>query len=82
MDELSDADKITVSRARKIQKFLSQPFFVAQQFTGTPGVYSKLPETVADFKRIIDGELDSVPEVFFMYKASIAEVLKTYEATK
>ena len=67
MDELSDEDKITVARARKIQKFLSQPFFVAEQFTGTPGVYVKLEDTIRGFKGIIDGEYDDLPEnAFFM----------------
>lgn len=74
MEELSDEDKITVSRARKIQKFLSQPFFVAEQFTGTPGKYVKLEDTIKGFKMIIDGELDDVPEQDFYMKGSIAEV--------
>lgn len=82
MDELSEEDKRTVARARRIQKFLSQPFFVAEQFTGTPGVYAKLSETVAGFKKIIDGEMDSIPENFFMYKASIDDVVKAFEESK
>ena len=82
MDELSEEDKLTVARARRIQKFLSQPFFVAEQFTGTPGVYAKLSDTVTGFKKIIDGELDEVPENFFMYKESIDAVLAAYEASK
>ena len=79
MDELSDEDKLSVSRARKIQRFFSQPFFVAEQFTGTPGVYAKRDDTVRGFKMIIDGELDHVPERFFMYKGSIDEVVSAFE---
>ncbi|MBW7954314.1 F0F1 ATP synthase subunit beta [Candidatus Gracilibacteria bacterium] len=78
MDELSEDDKLTVSRARKIQKFLSQPFFVAEQFTGTPGVYAKLSDTVSGFKRIIEGEVDYVGEGYFMYKASLDDVIEAY----
>jgi F-type H+/Na+-transporting ATPase subunit beta len=74
MEELSDDDKITVSRARKIQKFLSQPFFVAEQFTGTPGTYVKLSDTVKGFKMILDGELDNVAEQEFYMKGDITEV--------
>lgn len=76
MEELSDEDKLTVTRARKIQKFLSQPFFVAEQFTGTPGVYVKREDTVAGFKAILDGELDDVPEQDFYMKGSIEDVKK------
>jgi len=79
MDELSDDDKLTVSRARKIQKFLSQPFFVAEQFTWTPWVYAKLSDTVSGFKQIIDWELDNVPENYFLYKASISDVLGAFD---
>ena len=79
MDELSEEDKLTVSRARKIQKFLSQPFFVAEQFTGTPWVYAKLSDTVSGFKKIIDWEVDYVWEWYFMYKASIDDVVTAYE---
>jgi len=82
MDELSEEDKKTVARARRIQKFLSQPFFVAEQFTGTPGVYAKLSDTVAGFRKIIDGEMDEVPENFFMYKSGIDEVIAAFEASK
>ena len=60
MDELSDEDKAVVNRARRIERFLSQPFFVAEVFTGTPGKYVKLEDTVAGFKRIVDGELDDL----------------------
>ncbi len=79
MDELSDEDKKTVSRARKIQKFLSQPFFVAEQFTGAPGVYVKLSDTVQSFKEILDGKHDDVPEQAFYMKAGIDSVLKSLE---
>ncbi|MDP2090485.1 MAG: F0F1 ATP synthase subunit beta [Candidatus Gracilibacteria bacterium] len=79
MDELSEEDKQTVNRARKIQKFLSQPFFVAEQFTGTPGVYAKLSDTVSGFKTIIDGGVDHVSENYFMYKASISDVVAAFE---
>ena len=74
MEELSDEDKITVSRARKIQKFLSQPFFVAEQFTGASGKYVKLPDTVKGFKMILDGKLDNVGEQEFYMKGDISEV--------
>lgn len=79
MDELSEEDKMTVTRARKIQKFLSQPFFVAEQFTGTPWVYVPLKDTVEWFKQIIDWKLDHIPESFFMYKAGIDKVIEAYE---
>jgi F-type H+-transporting ATPase subunit beta len=62
MDELSDEDKAVVGRARRIEKFLSQPFHVAEQFTGTPGTYVKLEDTIAGFKRIVEGEFDDLPE--------------------
>jgi len=76
MEELSDEDKIAVSRARKIQKFLSQPFFVAEQFTGTSGKYVKLEDTVKGFKMILDGEMDEVPEQEFYMKGNISEIKK------
>jgi F-type H+-transporting ATPase subunit beta len=82
MDELSEEDKKTVARARRIQKFLSQPFFVAEQFTGTPGVYAKLSDTVSGFRKIIDWEMDEIPEGFFMYKAGIDGVIAAFEASK
>lgn len=75
IDELSDEDKLTVARARKIQKFLTQPFFVAEQFTGTPGSYVKVEDTVKGFRMILDGELDHVSEQDFYMKGSIDEVL-------
>ncbi|KKR21631.1 MAG: ATP synthase subunit beta [Parcubacteria group bacterium GW2011_GWE2_39_37] len=76
MEELSDEDKVTVARARKIQKFLSQPFFVAEQFTGVPGKYVKLSDTIKGFKMILDGELDEVFEQDFYMKGDITEVMK------
>lgn len=76
MDELSEEDKITVSRARKIQKFLSQPFFVAETFTGTPGQYVSLKETIRGFKEILDGLHDDKPEQAFYMKGTIDEVAK------
>ena len=65
MDELSDEDKLTVHRARRVQRFLSQPFHVAEVFTGTPGAYVKLEETVRCFKDILDGKADDLPEQAF-----------------
>ncbi|WDL99473.1 F0F1 ATP synthase subunit beta [Alicyclobacillus sp. ALC3] len=79
MDELSDDDKLTVSRARKIQNFLSQPFFVAEQFTGAAGKYVPVKDTVRSFKDILEGKCDDIPEVLFRYRGSIDEV---YEAAK
>jgi len=76
MDELSEQDKITVARARKIEKFLSQPFFVAEQFTGTPGRYVKLEDTIRGFKGIIEGEYDSLPELAFSMVGTIEEVVE------
>ena len=76
MEELSDEDRVAVSRARKIQKFLSQPFFVAESFTGTPGKYVKLEDTVKGFKMILDGEMDEVGEQEFYMKGDISEVKK------
>lgn len=77
MDELSDDDKRTVARARKIQKFLSQPFSVAEVFTGTPGKYVRLEDTVRSFKGILDGTYDHIPEQAFYMKGSIEEVLES-----
>lgn len=74
MDELSDEDKTTVARARKIQRFLSQPMFVAEVFTGSPGKYVKIADTVKGFKEILDGKLDAIPEQDFYMKGSIEEV--------
>lgn len=76
MEELSDEDKILVTRARKIQKYLSQPFFVAEQFTGAPGKYVKLSDTIRGFKMLLDGELDEYSEQDFYMKGSIDEIIK------
>jgi len=76
LEELSDEDKLTVSRARKIQKFLSQPFFVAEAFTGSAGQYVPVKETIRGFKKILAGELDSVPEQNFYMKGAVDEVYK------
>ena len=76
MDELSDADKVTVNRARKIQKFFSQPFFVAEQFTGFAGQYVKKEDTIRSFKAIVDGECDDIPEQAFAYTGHIDDVRK------
>ena len=75
MEELSDEDKATVMRARKIQKFLSQPFFVAETFTGIPGKYVPLKETIRGFKMIIDGEMDAYPENAFFNVGTIDDVI-------
>lgn len=76
MDELSDEDKLTVYRARKIQKFFSQPFHVAEQFTGYEGRYVKIEDTVAGFKAILNGECDEIPEAYFSYAGTIDEVFE------
>jgi F-type H+-transporting ATPase subunit beta len=75
MDELSEEDKVVVARARKIQRFLSQPFHVAEQFTGIPGRYVELRDTVRGFREIVDGKHDDVPEQAFYMKGGIEEVL-------
>ena len=82
MDELSDEDKIIVARARKIQKFLSQPFFVAEAFTGSPGKYVTLKDTIRGFKGIIEGEFDDIPEQAFYMVGPIEEVLARAEKMK
>jgi len=76
MDELSDEDKITVARARKLQRFLSQPFHVAEQFTGTPGVYVRLEDTIRGFKEVLDGKHDALPEQAFYMVGTIEEVME------
>ena len=78
MDELSDEDKIIVSRARKVQRFLSQPFHVAEQFTGYQGKYVPLKDTVRSFQEIIAGKHDHIPESYFLFKGSIDEVVEAY----
>ncbi|HEX5066276.1 MAG TPA: F0F1 ATP synthase subunit beta [Myxococcota bacterium] len=75
MDELSEADKITVARARKLQRFLSQPFHVAEQFTGTPGAYVRLEETIRGFKEILEGKHDELPEQAFYMVGTIEEAV-------
>lgn len=82
MDELSDEDKKTVARARRIQKFLSQPFSVAEQFTGHPGKYVKLADTIKAFKGIVAGEYDHIPESCFYMCGGIEDVLANYEKVK
>ncbi len=76
MDELSEEDKLVVSRARKIQRFLSQPFHVAEVFTGTPGVFVRLEETIAGFKGIVEGEYDHLPEMAFYMVGTMEEALQ------
>ena len=82
MDELSEADKLVVSRARKIERFLSQPFFVAEVFTGSPGKYVELKDTIAGFQGILEGKYDSVPEMAFYMVGGIDEVLAKAEKMK
>lgn len=79
MDELSDEDKLVVNRARKIQRFLSQPFGVAEQFTGIPGKYLPLKETIRGFKEILEGKHDQIPESMFLMAGGIDEVVERYE---
>ena len=79
IEELSEEDKLTVARARKIQKFFSQPFFVAEQFTGIQGRYVKVEETINGFKRLVEGEFDDVPEQAFFMSGPIEEVLERAE---
>jgi len=79
MDELSDEDKLVVSRARKIQRFLSQPFHVAEVFTGTPGAYVPLKDTVRSFREILDGKHDNLPEAAFYMVGAIEEAVKKAE---
>ena len=76
VDELSDEDKLLVARARKIQKFLSQPFFVAEQFTGIPGKYIKLADTIRGFQEIVDGKHDELPEQAFYMQGTIEDVIE------
>jgi F-type H+-transporting ATPase subunit beta len=82
IDELSEDDKLTVARARKLQKFLSQPFHVAEQFTGMKGKYVKVADTVRSFKEVLDGKHDDIPEQAFYMKGSIEEVLEHAERLK
>ena len=82
MDELSDEDKLTVNRARKIQRFLGQPFSVASQFTGMDGKYVPIKETIRSFKEILEGKHDEIPEQMFLFCGSIDDVVAKYEASK
>ncbi|WP_024953855.1 F0F1 ATP synthase subunit beta [Sulfurospirillum arcachonense] len=82
MDELSEEDKVVVDRARKIERFLSQPFFVAEVFTGSPGKYVSLEESIAGFKGILDGKYDDLPEAAFYMSGGIEEVLEKAEKLK
>lgn len=82
MDELSDSDKLVVSRARKIQRFLSQPFSVAAQFTGMEGKYLPLKETIRGFKEILDGKHDEIPEQMFLFAGGIDEVVEKFEKSR
>ncbi|MBQ7306294.1 MAG: F0F1 ATP synthase subunit beta, partial [Clostridia bacterium] len=75
MDELSDEDKLLVGRARKIQRFLSQPFAVSEKFTGFPGVYVPVSETIRGFREIIEGKHDSLPESAFLFAGTIDDVV-------
>ena len=79
IDELSEDDKLTVSRARKIQKFLSQPFFVAQQFTGLDGKYVQIADTIRGFKEIVEGRHDEIPEQDFFNAGGIEDVLARFK---
>ncbi len=81
IDELSDEDKVTVQRARKIERFLSQPFHVAEAFTGTPGVYVPIAETVRSFRELLDGKHDDIPEGQFLLKGSIDSVLESHKGS-
>ena len=82
VDELSDSDKLVVNRARRAQRFLSQPFHVAEQFTGLPGVMVPLEETIRGFKMIMDGETDDIPEQAFLNVGTIEDVLEKAKQLK
>src|SRR6187200_2325608 len=82
IDELSDEDRVLVQRARRIERFLSQPFHVAEQFTGTPGVYVPIAETVRSFREVLDGKHDDLPESAFFLKGSIDEVVEAAKGSK
>ena len=78
MEELSEEDKLTVARARKLQRFLSQPFYVAEQFTGMAGKYVPLKETIRGFKEILEGRHDEIPESMFLFAGGIDDVTEKY----
>ena len=82
MDELSEEDKLVVARARKIQRFLSQPFFVAEVFTNSPGKFVSIKDTVRGFKGILEGEYDDLPEQAFLMAGKIEEVVENAERLK
>ena len=82
MEELSDDDKIIVNRARRIRNFLSQPFTVAEAYTGLDGKYVKVKDTIRSFKAILSGEYDSYPESAFLFCGTIEDVVKKAEAMK
>jgi F-type H+-transporting ATPase subunit beta len=82
MEELSEDDKLLVARARKLQRFLSQPFHVAETFTGTPGKYVKLEETIKGFKEVVEGKHDNLPEQAFYMVGGIEEVIEKAEKLK
>jgi F-type H+-transporting ATPase subunit beta len=80
IEELSDEDRLTVQRARKVERFLSQPMFVAERFTGRPGKYVPVAETVKSFTRLLAGETDHIPEQFFFTQGTLDDVIAEYEA--
>ncbi|MBO5197691.1 MAG: F0F1 ATP synthase subunit beta, partial [Lachnospiraceae bacterium] len=80
MDELSEEEKLIVSRARKVQRFLSQPFNVAEQFTGLPGKYVPVAETIQGFSEILAGKHDEIPESYFLNAGNIDDVVERYRA--
>ena len=80
MDELSEEEKLIVSRARKVQRFLSQPFKVAEQFTGYEGKYVPIEETIQGFKEILDGKHDEIPESYFLNAGNIDDVVARFSA--
>ena len=82
MDELSEDEKMLVNRARKVQRFLSQPFNVAEQFTGLPGKYVQLSDTIQGFKEILDGKHDEIPEGYFLNAGSIDDVVTRYKESR
>lgn len=82
MEELSDEDKLIVGRARRIQRFLSQPTHVAEKFTGIPGIYVPLKETLRGFKAIVDGEMDQYPEAAFYNVGTLDDVIEKAEKLK
>jgi F-type H+-transporting ATPase subunit beta len=82
MEELSEEDRITVARARKIQRFLSQPFFVAEAFTGSPGVYVPVKETIEGFKALVNGDVDNLPEQAFYMVGNLEGAIKKADQLK